>query len=221
MENKRISFDLKDFEDEAYKKYFHQNQEEYIRIRLRSVKLYHEGKTFHEIAKTLTIHHQTVRKYVNRYILGGFSKLCERDKRPHKTLLNESQCIAFKEILLNKRPNEVGLSGNIWTGKIMCEYLKNTYNVVYKSGIYDLLERLNLSHQKAHADYGNADPIQQKEFLEDFKNALLAADSQTSIIQFDEFSVCQTPSSFYGWAEKNTRPKCTTNEKKKKGLMDF
>jgi transposase len=52
---------------------------------------------------------------------------------------------------LNQRPADVGLDGNIWTGELMRQYLKNTYDVVYKSGIYDLLERMGLSHRLKNA----------------------------------------------------------------------
>ncbi len=102
----------------------------------------------------------------------------------------------------------------------MRQYLKKSYQVDYKGGIYDLLERLNLSHQKAHADYANAEPAEQKAFLDVFTNTLLETDHQTAVVSFDEFSVSEKPTTYYGWAEKNTRPKVKTNEKKQSGSMD-
>jgi transposase len=182
--------------------------------------LYSQGNEFAEIAKKLDIHSQSVRKYVNLYITGGFEALCQKVKRPQSSRLNPEQCASFRSVLLSKRPCQVGLTGNIWTGELMCAYLKKEYEVEYKSGIYDLLERLNLSHQKAHADYGNAKVEEQKIFLEDLKKALLEADEQTVVLKFDEFSVCEKPSAYYGWAEKNTRPKLVTDEKKEDEAMD-
>ena len=119
------------------------------------------------------------------------------------------------------RPGEVGLEGNIWTGDLMCQYLSKTYGVVYKSGIYDLLERLNLTHQKAHADYSNADPELQTRFWEDLQNTLLRADERTAVAKFDEFSLSRRPTTYYGWAEKNTRPKVATDEKNASAQMAF
>ena len=156
---------------------------------------------------------------MNLYISGGFKELCKEVIRPKKSQLTVIESQSFKEILLTKRPFEVGLEGNIWTGKIMCQYLKETYEVDYKSGIYDLLERLNLTHQKAHADYGNAKPSEQITFIEELKERILNADTKTSIIKFDEFSICEKPSAYYGWAEKNTRPIFVTDEKKENELM--
>lgn len=214
MSYKRIKFEQQGFDETEYGRHFHLNQAEYIRTRLRCVKLYWQGMGFAQIAQQAGLHHQTVRKHVNTYIAGGFEQLCQPDTRAQQGLLTDQQAADFKQVLLSKRPEQAGLEGNIWTGALMRQYLLQTYGVSYRSGIYDLLERLRLSHQKAHSDYGNADPAQQAAFLDDLKLALLEADERTAVVKYDEFSVCERPTSHYGWAEKNTRPKVVTNEKK-------
>lgn len=72
---------------------------------------------------------------------------------------------------------------------------------------------MGLSHQKAHADYGNADPVAQRDFLNHLKNTLFALEPTASIVAFDEFSVCEKPTASYGWAVKNTRPRFVTDGK--------
>jgi transposase len=210
----RVKFEKRGFDENEYKRHFHQNQAEYIRAKLRCVVSYHEGKEYAEISSLHKISEQTVRKYVNVYILGGFEELCKNTVRNQSSLISPVQGAMFKELLLNKRPSEVDLEGNIWTGELMRQYLKSTYDVDYRSGIYDLLERLNLTHQKAHLDYGNADPAEQRTAMNELKTVLLEANEKTAVFKFDEFSVCDRPTSYYGWAEKNTRPKVVTNEKK-------
>lgn len=212
----RQKFEQKGFDEKEYQAYFHQEQSEYIRKKMRIIKLYHEKKETKEISQKLNVNTQSINKYVNFYIVGGFYLVCQKDKRPRKGFLTEEQSQEFKRIILSKKPFELGLEGNIWTGKLMQAYLEKTYAITYKSGIYDLLDRLNLSHQKAHADYGNADKEEQLKFLTELKNSLLQADEDKVVIKFDEFSISEKPSSFYGWAEKNTRPKFSTNEKKAK-----
>lgn len=196
-----------------YQRYFHQNQAEYIRTKLRCVRMYAQGNGFDQLSSTLGVHPQSARKYINTYLAGGFEELCQPMTRQQPCLLSDQQGAVFKEVVLNTRPEQVGLEGNLWTGSLMCQYLSQTYGVVYKSGIYDLLERLNLSHQRSHADYGNADTSQQAAFLAELKETLLQADEKTAVVKFDEFSVCEKATSYYGWAEKNTRPKVVTNEK--------
>lgn len=115
---------------------------------------------------------------------------------------------------MTRRPPEEGLEGNFWTGERMRQFLFARYAVRYKSGMYDLLERLGLSHQRAHADYGNASAEDQGLFLENFRHTLNAADDQSAVICFDEFSIGAIPTPHYGWAEKNTRPTVVTNENK-------
>lgn len=108
--------------------------------------MYHEGNSFDQICSTLGLHHQSARKYVNTYLAGGFEQLCQPTVRQQPCLLSDEQAASFKDVLLNRRPEEVGLEGNLWTGQLMCQYLSQSYIVTYRSSIYDLLERLNLSH---------------------------------------------------------------------------
>ncbi len=100
----------------------------------------------------------------------------------------------------------------------MRQFIKREFQIDYKSGIYDLLERLDLSHQKAHSDYQNADKQSQLEFLAQFKQTLLASDEHTAVITFDEFSISTKPTNYYGWAERNTRPRVKTDEKNESAL---
>ena len=163
-----------------------------------------------------------MRQYITTYLRAGLTGLCQPTRRPQPSLLTADQALAFKTILLTSTPQDHGLEGRIWTAHRMKQYLKNTYQVQYQGGIYDLLERLNLSQQKAHADYANADPLQQQAFLNEFTQTLLAANTKTAVVAFavprrDEFSVCEKPTAFYGWAEKNTRPTFQTDEKKEPG----
>lgn len=62
---------------------------------------------------------------------------------------------------------------------------------------------------------------QTRQVSQTYLSALLQADEQRAVLMFDEFSVCEKPSSYYGWAEKNTRPKVLTDEKKEPEATDF
>jgi transposase len=215
----RKQFLAKGLDETDWQKCFHRHQQAYIGLKLTCVKSYAEGKTPHQIAGELSLSSWSVRQYLTQYLRGGLLELCQPTRRPQPSLLTPSQVLAFKEVLLSSPPQDHGLEGRIWTGHLMKQYLKNTYQVEYRSGVYDLLERLNLSHQKGHPDYANADADQQQAFLQDFTQTLLGADPQTAVVVYavprrDEFSVCEKPTAFYGWAEKNTRPTFQTDEKK-------
>ncbi len=158
--------------------------------------------------------------FIRIYLADGFTGLCRQTTRNHKTRLTTEQELSFKQTIVSKAPFECGLEGNLWTGELMRAFIKGEFSVDFKSGIYDLLNRLNLSHQKAHSDYQNADKNEQLQFVEDFKQTLLASDKFNAAITFDEFSISSKPSNYYGWAEKNTRPRVKTDEKNESGLTD-
>ena len=214
MNSLRPAFEQRGLDLIQWQQHMHRHPQEYIRRKLRAIRAYAQGQSVQTLAQQLTIHPNTLRHYITTYCLGGFESLCQPEKRKQPKRLTPQQEAEFKQVLLKQRPADHGLPGNIWTGQLMCQYLKATYQVDYHSGIYDLLERLNLSHQKAHADYENADPVKQQAFLNEFKESLLTIDNTHTVVVYDEFSVAEKPTSFYGWAEKNTRPQHVTDEKK-------
>ena len=214
MLSQRVLFERRGFDKIEWSQYYKRHQLEYIRVRLKIIKLFSEGMNRSEIALRLNISQEKVRKYIKRYVEGGLEDVVKRDKRCRPTFLDAEQTAAFRETILHSHPQSVGLSGNIWTGELMKTYIERTFGVKYKSGIFDLLARLGITHQRAHSDYTNADPKAQSEFIESLKNTILEEPLSTAIVFADEFSVQEKPTSYYGWALKNTRPVVPTNEKK-------
>jgi transposase len=218
--SKKLELENKGFDETVWNKFFRRHQQEYIRKRLRAVKLFAENIEVSVICKQLEINKNSLYLFVRIYLADGFKGLCRPTTRNHKTRLTKEQELAFKQIILTKAPFECGLEGNLWTGGVMCQFIKQMFSVEFTSGIYDLLKRLNLSHQKAHSDYQNADKDEQLQFIENFKQTLLASDEHNAAITFDEFSISSKPSNYYGWAEKNTRPRVKTDEKNESELTD-
>ncbi len=60
---------------------------------------------------------QRIHKYVNTYLLGGFALLCQVTVRRRESFLSQEQSLAFKEVILTKRPFEV-LGGEKYTSPI-------------------------------------------------------------------------------------------------------
>jgi transposase len=214
MNSLRPAFLARGFDQAHWQRLMHRHPQEYIRRKLRTIHLYAQGQSPQQVADQLDLHLATSRRYLKQYITQGWPALTQPEKRAQPSRLTAQQQAAFKDILLQTRPVDHQLGGNIWTAALMRQYLLAHYGVNYRTGIYDLLERLGLSHQKAHADYGNADPLAQQASLEQLKATLLAADPQHAVLVYDEFSISEKPTSYYGWAEKNTRPRHVTNEKK-------
>lgn len=110
MGYKRDKFEQKGFDEEEYQSYFQKNQAEYIRTKLRSVHLYWQGRQINQIAHLLGINHKSVRLYLKVYQEGGFRILCQPTLRPQASQLTQAGTLAFRAVLLSKRPFEVSLS---------------------------------------------------------------------------------------------------------------
>lgn len=78
----RKQFLAKGFEETDWQKYFHRNQQAYIRLKLTCVKSYAEGKLPAQIAESLSLSRLSVRRYITQYLLGGLVGLCQPTRRP-------------------------------------------------------------------------------------------------------------------------------------------
>ena len=121
---------------------------------------------------------------MSKYLETGLEGLVEPIEHQVKERLNLEQQQEIKEMVLNDRPTKYGIDREIWTGKIIVEVIKQRWGVDLKtSRIYEILDNLNLSHQKAHRDYDNADPEKQKKFVKVLKkNAPEKAWRENSIL---------------------------------------
>jgi transposase len=199
-----------------WQQYYNRNQQDYKRRRLKALKLVYEGNTQSFVCQTLTVSQPALKHWIELYLSGDFKLLCADIDYQRESRLGSKNEADFKFILLNYKPIDFSLDANIWTGHVMMDFLYLFFGITYQlKGVYALLDRLNLSHQKAHQDYANADPAKALAFLEELKTTLLNPQEGQAIVFSDEFSVSQQPSTYYGWAERNTRPKVVTNEKKR------
>ena len=73
-------------------------------------------------------------------------------------------------MLLEQTPQDYGIDRNLWTAKIMIQVIDQKWNVQLKdSRIYEIIGELNLSYQRGHRDYANAERVQQKQFVKVLK----------------------------------------------------
>ena len=118
--------------------------------------------------------------------------------------------------LENEKPSDYGYEQNIFTGQILVEVVKKKWQIeLTDQSIYNILHRQGFSYQRGHRDYDNADPLAQKAYALELKTALENKADDEKLVFFDEFSVTNRPTTFYGWAQVNTKFKVPSNEKKK------
>ena len=118
-------------------------------------------------------------------------------------------------------PLDYGYDQHIFTGKIVVEIVKDTWGItITDQTVYNIFHRHDFSYQRGHRDYENADPALQKVFAERFKADLENIAVDEKMVLFDEFSVTNRPTIFYGWARVNTKFSVPSDESKKRERLN-
>jgi transposase len=175
---------LVSLDKKQWQRLYYKNQQAYIRQRLSAIRYLSEGSSRAEVAKLVGCTDLTIAKWIGKYLEAGLEGVVEPIKHQVSGRLNPEQQQEIRGMVLNDRPTRYGIDREIWTGKIIAEVIKQRWGVDLKtSRIYEILDNLNLSHQKAHRDYDNADPIKQKKFIKLLKkNAHQKAWGENSIL---------------------------------------
>lgn len=151
---------------ERWKSLYYKHQQQYIRQRLLAIKYLYEGKSRKEISELLGCTYKTLTTWIDKFLSGGLIGLIQPITHNLPGRLSTNQREELKKMLLEQKPIDYGVDRNIWTGKILCHVIKQRWGVELKdSRIYQILNELHLSHQKAHRDYANADATKQSEFI--------------------------------------------------------
>lgn len=167
MESRTQKLKQKQLNLEQWQKLYYQNQQSYIRARLLAIKFLAEGKTRKEVSQLLNCTYKTLTSWIDKYLEGGLEKLTESIKHRVSQRMSWSQKQQFKQMLLQQTPQDYGIDRNLWTAKIMIQVIEQNWNIQLKdSRIYEIIGELNLSYQKSHRDYANADKVKQKQFVE-------------------------------------------------------
>lgn len=207
---------------ELWQKLYYKHQKSYQRAKLEAIKLIWDNFKLVDVRLRLGCAENTLNGWIDAYLSGGF-KLLLMPKKSGKSgtgQLNNQKKRLLKYIILYKNPSDYpdyDLVGYVWTLEILRVFLLKKWDVkLKKSRIHEILDKdLNLSFQKFHRDYANADKNKQKEFASDLQNRLDNKTEDEVHLWYDEFSVSTRPQASYGWAEKNTSPTIPSNEKKK------
>ncbi len=142
---------------ELWQKLYYKCQQEYLRKRLLAIKYLYEGKTRTEVSDLLDCHYKTLSTWIDKFLEGGLNNLVEPITHQVSSRLNIEQKQELKRMILEELPRDYGVDRNIWTGKIISNVIELRWGVKLKTTrIYEILNELNLSYQKAHRDYANA-----------------------------------------------------------------
>ncbi len=135
-----------------------------------AIKYLYEGKTRIEVSELLGCTYKTLSTWIDKFLEGGLNELVKSITHQAPSRFNSEQRQELKIMLLEHKPIDYGIDRNIWTGKILSSVIELRWGVKLKTTrIYEILNELNLSRQKAHRDYANADKEQQNVFVSTLK----------------------------------------------------
>lgn len=168
--NQTKALQKKPFERDEWQKYYYRHQQQYIRHRLKAIELLHQGNSRLQVSEQVGCSYDTLTSWLRKYLQGGLKALVSPIRHQKPSRLSVEQQQQLKEMILTQRPTEYGIERQMWTGAILSQVIAQRFEVQLKdSRIYELLDELGLSYQRAHRDYANADPKAQKEWVNTVK----------------------------------------------------
>ena len=169
--NRTDIFRVYDLDLDLWQKLYYTHQQEYLRKRLRAIKAVHEGQSRYQVCRSLGCSYNALTKWIDVVLLHGLETLVVPIKHPKTPQrLSPEQKKELKRMILEHTPREYGIVRNLWTADIMIDVIQSRWNVSLKrSRVYEILEELGLSYQRAHRDYEPPDKDAQKAFVEKVK----------------------------------------------------
>jgi len=174
--NQTQALQAKPFDANEWQKLYYRHQQQYIRQRLDAIQFLQQGHRRTAVCEQVGCSYDTLTHWIKQYLEGGLSQLVKPITHEKPSRLSVEQQQQLKVMVLTERPSDYGIERQMWTGAILSEVIAQRFKVQLKdSRIYELLEELGLSYQRAHRDYANADPIAQQEWVETVKKTSIGA----------------------------------------------
>jgi len=107
--NKELA--AKGFDEGQWQKYYNHHQQEYIRRRLKALKLYYSLVKREAIAKELQINYKTLSGYLDRYLSAGLEGLVSPIVKPRLQALNQEQQNKLAHMVLHESPQTYSKKG--------------------------------------------------------------------------------------------------------------
>lgn len=155
-------------------KLWRKHQQEYLRTRLRAIRLLWQGYSRQEIIELLGIGHSSIirwmRLLVEHGVERGLQRLVTPKKAPKSGKLSYAQQATLIEIIEHKKPSDYGFEQSIFSGEILVKIVEQLWGItVSDQTIYNLLQRNRFSYQRGHRDYEPADREEQHAYGERLK----------------------------------------------------
>lgn len=170
---KKLTVTHPDVTVESLRKELSSSPEKRKALRILGLLKLFEGKKNIETAEFLECHRTSIATWVDRVNAEGLIGLEEKPGRGLKPRLVHSEKAKLKYDILNTKPKDHGLNGNLWTGPIIQEHIKREWDVGYKqANIYVILTDIGITIQRPTKHLLGAKEDKRAEFKEELKKNL-------------------------------------------------
>jgi len=185
------------------------------------------GTTIATVAANLKIAGETVRLWLQGFLLKGVSSLQEKQSPGRPAKLTQTQ---LRELatLIDAGPAAAGYSAGCWRSPLIQHLISEKFGVHYSVHyIAQLLQSLGFSFQKARFVSDHLDPQARKNWLAKHWPAILrlARRRNACVLFGDEASFPQWGTLSYTWARRGVQPVVQTSGTRKAykvfGLVDY
>jgi len=186
-----------------------------------------DGITYTQIASILKVCEESIRLWVNAFLLSGVEGLKSRKPPGKPSNLTKTQRKELDKIITDG-PAKAGFPGSCWRSPMIQSLIYERFGVFY-SGHYisQLLKNMGFSYQKAKFVADHKDPEKRKKWLKEKWPEIfrLAQEKNAYVLFGDEASFPQWGSLTYTWAKKGQQPVVKTSGNRKGykvlGLIDY
>jgi transposase len=186
-----------------------------------------EGTSYSTIAKTLKVSEESIRLWVNAFLLYGVKSFIYKKSTGRPSKLTKTQRKQLDR-LISQGPQKSGFPGACWRSPMIQWLIYEKFGVEYSVYyIPQLLKNMGFSYQKAKFVADHKDPEKRRQWLEQkWPEILKLAEQKNAYILFgDEASFPQWGSLSYTWAKRGQQPVVPTSGKRRGykvfGLIDY
>ena len=186
-----------------------------------------EGTFYSTIAKTLKVSEESIRLWVNAFLLYGVKSFIYKKSTGRPSKLTKTQRKQLDR-MISQGPQKSGFPGACWRSPMIQWLIYEKFGVEYSVFyIPQLLKSMGFSYQKAKFVADHKDPEKRQLWLEQkWPEILKLAEKKNAYILFgDEASFPQWGSLSYTWAKKGQQPVVKTSGKRRGykvfGLIDY
>ncbi len=186
-----------------------------------------DGAYSKEIALILKVSEESIRQWVDKYLLQGIRGLVAGKSSGRPAKLTKFQKKELAKII-DGGPQKAGFSGMCWRSPMIQHLIYQRYGVYYSvQYISELLKNMGFSYTKARFESDHLDSKKRKQWLSEKWPEIMsrAVDYKAYVLFGDEASFPQWGTLSYTWTRRGHQYKVKTSGKRKAykvfGLIDY